>query len=84
MMKKVLELLGFSGGCALSIFAESSGSLTFQPAQGSVEYPIVPFSQYIEYYLRDPVIMSAADYMEQAIAGMGATRQQMMLTQRRS
>ncbi|MEM2910406.1 MAG: hypothetical protein QXO01_05020 [Nitrososphaerota archaeon] len=45
-------------------------SITYMTS-GTIEYPIIPFQQYIDYYLSDPLIMSAADYIEQAVAGMG-------------
>ncbi|MEM3401205.1 MAG: hypothetical protein QXP86_05700 [Nitrososphaerota archaeon] len=50
---------------------ESVQNLTIYMTSGIIEYPIVPFQQYVNYYLCDPLIMSAADYIEQAVAGMG-------------
>ncbi|MCS7135583.1 MAG: hypothetical protein RMJ14_02365 [Nitrososphaerota archaeon] len=44
---------------------------TTHVTSGTLEYPAVPFQHYIDYYLSDPLIMSAADYIEQAVAGMG-------------
>lgn len=51
--------------------AEPVQSPTIHMTPGMIEYPIIPFKQYIDYYLSDPLIMSAADYIEQAVAGMG-------------
>ena len=37
----------------------------------SPEYPLPSFSDYVEWYKRDPLIHSAADFIGEAVAGMG-------------
>ncbi|MCL7385221.1 MAG: hypothetical protein LZ158_02500 [Thaumarchaeota archaeon] len=56
---------------SIRAIAESVQHPTTYMTSGAIEYPIIPFQQYVDYYLSDPLIMSAADYIEQAIAGMG-------------
>lgn len=70
-MKRMLEVLGFSKGQTSKVFSENVKDVVNQSSYGFIEYPIVPFKQYIEYYLRDPVVMSVADFIEQLVAGMG-------------
>ncbi|MEM4165316.1 MAG: hypothetical protein QXJ86_05690 [Nitrososphaerales archaeon] len=37
----------------------------------SPEYPAASFGDYVEWYRRDPVVRSAADFLAEAVAGMG-------------
>ncbi len=59
------------GKVCIRPITESVQNPTIYAMSGTVGYPIVSFKRYVDYYLSDPLIMSAADYIEQAVAGMG-------------